>query len=461
MMRRARSTSLAKLGLALAFVSGCRSIGSGTAATDAPDAQASPQATAIAAPLATVTPSADPADPAGVGDAGPPPVPLRGDQPIPGDVPGEHALSGYSVEATLHLADLALPPRGGEGNAATVAAEDAQRKATEPRVLVEMAASRLRWVFASGAFPLLPGTELRARGDRYGYVLLVPAWAGPPGTTSATYAALPPGTLHALLDDRRLDVGPTLGVEVLGRGELGKRPASPSPTAASNVRRIEVVTGAGRALVDFTRHEGLGDGGVLLTRLLLDALGVPPSTRLAQTDELPTRVELRLAPRGQVVFEVASITRRTDLDPSFLATPPLLAEYRENPLRPDPSGLLVSTSDLAAFRSGAVSIAGVDGGEPGGGGSGVSLFNATDRLRYAALDGVPVAWLSPGARVNVPAPRGHYLLQWRTFFGDELSAVESIPVPGVRTLGGLDAGSGVSGTAAPTPAPVAPVPSAP
>ncbi len=86
-----------------------------------------------------------------------------------------------------------------------------------------------------------------------------------------------------------------------------------------------------------------------------------------------------------------------------------------------------------------------------GDGTGVSLFNATDRVRYAALDGVPVAWLGPGARINVPAPRGHYLLQWRTFFGDELSAVESIPVPGVRTLGGLDAGRTPTRTAPPSP----------
>jgi hypothetical protein len=433
---------LAALATAAIAAASCRLTGGGNnAATDTPDAQASPQATAVAAPLATVTPSADPADPAGTTDAGPPPVPLRGDEPIPGDVPAERALAGYSVEAMLRLADLALPPRGGEGNAASLAAEDSQRKATEPRVVVEMAASRLRWVFASGAFPVLPGTELRERADRYGYVLLVPAWAGPPGPTTATYATLAPGTLHALLDDRRLDVGPTLGVEVLGRGDVGKRPVTPP---APSLRRIEVVTGAGRALVDFAHHEGLGDGGILLTRLILDALGVPPSTRMAQTDELPIRVELRVAPRGQIVFEVTSITRRTDLDPSFLATPPALAEYRENPLRPEPSGLLVSPSDLAAFRASSV-------GGPGPDGAGVSLFNATDRLRYAALDGVPVAWLGPGARINVPAPRGHYLLQWRTFFGDELSAVESIPVPSVRTLGGLDAGVTAS---APTPAPV-------
>ena len=444
-MVRVRSlVVLAALATAVTATAGCRFLGGGSATTDTPDAQASPQATAVAAPLATVTPSADPADPTGTTDAGPPPVPLRGDQPIPGDVPAERALSGYSVEATLHLADLALPPRGSEGNAATLAAEDSQRKATEPRVVIEMAASRLRWVFASGAFPVLAGTELRERADRYGYILLVPAWAGPPGTTSATYATLAPGTLHALLDDRRLDVGPTLGVEVLGRGEVGKRSVVPP---VPSVRRIEVVTGAGRALVDFAHHEGLGDGGILLTRLILDALGVPPSTRVAQTDELPTRVELRLAPRGQVVFEVASITRRTDLDPSFLATPPALAEYRENPLRPDPSGLLVSPSDLATFRASAVGGSGTGTGAEA---TGVSLFNATDRLRYAALDGVPVAWLGPGARINVPAPRGRYLLQWRTFFGDELSAVESIPVPSVRTLGGLDAGVTAS---APTPAP--------
>ncbi len=448
MRRRALVTCLSLAGAGGVALIACRSNGSASATGETPDAQASPQASAVAAPLATVTPSAEPADPTGLTDAGLPPVALRGDQPLPADVQGERAVSGYSIEATLHLAELALPPRGGEANAAAAAAEDAQRKATEPRVVVEMGASRLRWVFASGAFPVLPGTELRARADRYGFLLLVPSWAAAGGANSATYATLAPGTLHALLDDRRLDVGPTLGVEVLGRGEVGKR--APSPAPSPSLRRIEVITGAGHALVDFSRHEGLGDGGILLTRLLLDALGVPPSTRLAQPDELPSRVELRVAPRGQIVFEVTAVTRRSDLDPALLATPPALAEYRENPLRPDSSALLVSAADLAGFRAAGGSG---DAGAVEGSGNGVSLFNATDRVRYAALDGVPVAWLAPGARINVPAPRGHYLLQWRTFFGDELSAVESIPIPSVRTLGGLDAGLTPTLTSPPSPPP--------
>jgi hypothetical protein len=67
--------------------------------------------------------------------------------------------------------------------------------------------------------------------------------------------------------------------------------------------------------------------------------------------------------------------------------------------------------------------------------------NSTDELRFAWLDGVPVAWLAPGARETIATLlRGRYTLAWRTFLGDVADPVQTIVVPSTNDLGAPDAG---------------------
>jgi hypothetical protein len=66
--------------------------------------------------------------------------------------------------------------------------------------------------------------------------------------------------------------------------------------------------------------------------------------------------------------------------------------------------------------------------------------NTSDELRFAWLDGAPIAWLAPGARLALPGLlRGRYGFAWRTFLGDAYDAPITINVPGVQTTN--DAGA--------------------
>jgi hypothetical protein len=63
-------------------------------------------------------------------------------------------------------------------------------------------------------------------------------------------------------------------------------------------------------------------------------------------------------------------------------------------------------------------------------------------LRFVSLDGAPVAWVAPGARVELPPiSKGRYAVEWRTFFGDAADPPVNTTVPGTSEAGVLDAGS--------------------
>ena len=116
-----------------------------------------------------------------------------------------------------------------------------------------------------------------------------------------------------------------------------------------------------------------------------------------------------------------SLTRRSDLAASQLAAPPAALAFAPSPPPPLNSETMLTRSELAAFRTGPVDVplsADVDAKAPPPD-SGLVLVNTSYELRFAWIDGVPVAWIAPGAREQLTAlQRGRYVLQWRTFLGD-------------------------------------------
>jgi hypothetical protein len=105
---------------------------------------------------------------------------------------------------------------------------------------------------------------------------------------------------------------------------------------------------------------------------------------------------------------------------------------------------MLGKGDLAALRNGPVDVPvarGPDAGPPPPE-AGLLLSNATDGLRVAWLDGVPVAWVAPGGSVLLPSlVHGRYVLQWRSFLGDAWEAPQTAIVPGRADLGSADLGS--------------------
>jgi hypothetical protein len=130
--------------------------------------------------------------------AAPPPEPMRPDVGLPAEPPGSKELVGLALQAVIRWRDVPLPPKAAEVSA------EGLREAAKLTALawnVEVSESgRMRIVFASHALPLPRGSELRARSDRYGNLVLWP--------NATDYRIAAPGTLRPLLGEQRADVTP-------------------------------------------------------------------------------------------------------------------------------------------------------------------------------------------------------------------------------------------------------------
>ncbi len=410
------------------------------AAVDPPDAAASPQASAEPAPLANVATAAGTTTATTSGaDSGPPPEPLRGDRALTADAPHETVrelgtkdprgsdskeLGGYVMQAVLHAGDGPPAPKGPEVN--TNAIEAARRK-LEARIAIEASQTRARFVL-SGGFVVPQGTELRARVDRYGHLVFLPG--------EDSYRVAEEGALRALFGERRLDVAPLSAAEVTTPGEGARR-------LNLRTRRVDVSTRAAKATLELAAFRAAGDGGALVCRMLRDLVGAPPATVACGNDEIPLHADLRWTTEGALVFDVTSIARRVDLPVQELATPPSTATFVAEPLPISPGDVLLPKGELTAFRNGAIEVPLVsarDAQAPPPA-EGLVLVNASDELRVAWLDGAPVAWVAPGARVPLTALlHGRYALQWRTFLGDAWDPPEQATVPGQSVTGKEAAG---------------------
>jgi hypothetical protein len=432
--RRSRGPRPPLRAVALAvLLAGCRST-----ASDPPDLAASPQAKAEPAPLANVPTAASVSPPTlDEVEAGPPPEPLRTDEPLPADAPRELVRevaprdggtgkeivretreSGVSLQAVLRMGEGPGAPRAAEVNAAAI---EALRRKTETRLAIDLGFARARFE-PSGAFVLPPGTELRARSDRYGHLLL---WPG-----ESTYRVVAAGALRALLGERRLDVAPLSPADVHGSGEGPHR-------LGMRTRRIDVTTRAAKALLEVATFPGAGEGGILLCRFLLDLTSAASSTRACAADEVPLHAELHWTTRGALTFDVVGVNRRVDFTPQDLMAPPASLAFTAAPLPNPGADLLVTRSELGSLRTGPVDLPpqpARDAQAPPD--SGLLLVNSSDELRVAWIDGVPAAWVAPGVRLPLPTMmRGRYLVQWRTFLGDGWEAPDLVIAPGVSEVG--------------------------
>jgi len=390
----------------------CRSNG---APNDTPEKVESPQASAQPALLAvapTTPPSATPMSTSPEG--GPPPSPLRSDEVLSPDSLSREAV-GYTLSAAFRQADVIGPTRAAEVNAAGL---DAARKATELRVGLDLSPTRMRLVVQGHGFVLPADAEIRARADRYGHVIV---WPG-----AASYRPLAPGSMRALLGERRFDVAPITPAEVTPRGEIGRR-------IGIRTHRVDVTTRAAQASFEIGRLDGAGEGGVLLCRLLLDLMNAPPGTSVCAADELPVRTELRWTNHGSLVFELTGALRRTDIPVSTFLVPPQTASFAASPLPVAGVAPMLSPQELAALRTNDVDVP-PNPNVPSD--DALVVVNPSVELRVLFLDGVPVAWAAPNARGELHGLRkGRYVAQWRTFLGDSVEPPIAQTVPGIVQVG--------------------------
>lgn len=390
-----------------ALLVACRNNGSGL---DAPEAPQSPQAEAVPAPLQNATSPASSASPALLAlDGGVAPVPLRGDEPVEADSPPQLPPSkeslGFSMLGVIRLGDIPFAPKGGDVNPAAV---ESARKKAEPFMAIDFSASRLRVVLKGEAYPLPRDTEIRARTDKAGHLAL--------SARGDAYRTLAPGSLRAFIGEGRPDVAPVGPARVTPTNET-------QPHLTFRTKRVEVTTRAAKMNVDIARVADAGEGGILLCRLLLDLANAPPLTPLCGVDDVPLFAEYRWTGGGSLSFNALSLSRRTDLAPSTLLTPPAAAVFGAMALQAGVYRYL-TPAELASIHSGEGRAAGL-----------LTLTNNSDGLRFVWVDGLPVAWLSPRTGIGIDGiEQGKVQVVWRTFLGDLIDPAQSVSIPGASQI---------------------------
>ena len=217
--------------------------------------------------------------------------------------------AGYSLTGTMHIA-LLPPLTRGEG--AVQSALEAARKKTETRLDLDLSGSRLRVAIAGGGFLLAEGSELRARWDQYGHILLMPGLSW--------YRIVAPGAMRALLGERRLDVLP-LGEVVLTRSGEGQR------RLGYRTRKVIAETRVGKAILEVARLADAGEGGALMCRLFIDLLAGYPGTPVCGSEDVPLHAEFTWSNRGGLVFDATSVVRKLDIPAASLSAPPPAAAF--------------------------------------------------------------------------------------------------------------------------------------
>jgi hypothetical protein len=150
---------------------------------------------------------------------------------------------------------------------------------------------------------------------------------------------------------------------------------------------------------------------------------------LCSDSEVPLHVELRWTLRGTLIVDAVSILRRLDIPAATMASPPTTSRFALEPLPRGGASLFLTPSEIAALR-------------PGGDTAKLVLLNSTDDARIAWVEGIPFAWVAPGARIEAPSfPKAKVTVEWRTFLDDgERLAPQVITLPGATETGGSDAG---------------------
>jgi hypothetical protein len=374
----------------------------------------SPNASVLPAPLA-VGPKSMPRDaghpaPEGSSDAGAPepPRPLREDDVFASEVELRPA-PGVSLEARFRWLEPA-PPRSPEGNADALARA---RDKTAFDVSIEASSlGRLRLGFRSRSFPFPPGTEIRAREDRYGHVLVWPGGAG--------YTPLPAGTLRATLAEARVDAAPLAEPSPIvgGAGSLLGLPT----------QKYKLETSVGRLELEQAVVPAAGAAGALLCRTLLELVAVGPESSACRAESLPLRAEYFWASGARFEFEVGKLTKRAELAVEGLAVPPPGSAPRRGELPGPPFVVLVEEHELSDFRT--RPLAPSSKPDPSAPKLGLVFQNRADSPRYLLVDGVPVLWLRADAEWRLSGLKlGRYSVQARDFFGAQSSQLRTVELP--------------------------------
>lgn len=381
----------------------------------------SPNASVLPAPLVKPAPKPEPREgehlpsaTAADGVTAEPPRPIREDDVLASEAE-LRASPGLALEARLRWLEPP-PPRSPEGNSDALARA---REKTAFDIALELSPlGRLRVGLGSRAFAFPLGTELRARDDRYGHILVWPR--------RESYTPLAPGTLRALLSEVRADVAPLADAAVISSGS-GSLLGFPT-------RRQRLETSVGRLELEQATLPAAGSAGTLWCRLLVELLAVAPESTACGTDWVPLRAEYVWTSGARFELEVTKVAKRSELAIDGLLVPPATAAARRGELPELPFVSLLDERELGELRVRALPPA----NKPDANAPKVGLLfqNRSDAPRYLLVDGVPLVWLRADAEWLVTGLKtGRYTVQARDFFGAEATPARVVELPVRFTVG--------------------------
>ncbi len=387
------------------------------------DAGASPNASILPAPLATEaapelldagtfvkqSPVGDPSSRPDAGPPPPPPEPVR-NEPLPADSVSGREASGVTLQAAFRWRDVPAPLRAPEVSAEGL--REAQKLTALTWKIDLSEAGRMRAVFTSHALFLPVRSEIRARADRYGHVVVWP--------NAALYRVIPPGALRALFGDRRVDVTPLVIAVARPQGE-GRR-------LGHSTRKIELASSLGTLKLELARVPEAGEGGPLLCRALVELIGVDPKVPTCQAGEVPLSAAYAWQEGGGVGFEVSALAKQADLGAQGLLTPPPSAGFTPSGLPTVLNDIFLTRDELSGLRNTAIPLP--PPSDPAVPSDGFVAINHTDQLAYLLLDGIPVVAVPAASERYVVGPlRGRYVTQFRTFLGETVDPPQTVELP--------------------------------
>lgn len=403
------------------------------------DAGASPNATIVPAPLATDAPEVDASAPVDAGAAGipvdsagrmilpdggaPPPEPFRTDAPIAAENVTLKDVGGVTLEGSWRWRDVPAPPKAPEVSAEGIREAVKQTALTWKIDLAE--SGRMRIEFTSNALPLPVHSEIRQRLDRYGSLILWP--------NATQYRIIPAGALRTVMGERRVDITPLSTSSPKRQGDGRKLGVA--------TKKLEVSSNLGSVKLEVGKVPDAGEGATLLCRAFIELIGIDPRSPVCAAGEVPLVAQFAWTNGGGVMFEVTSIGKRTDFPLNALLVPPPGATFATAGLPEVPQMIFLTREALVAFRTGPLTLPPVtDSNIPG---EGFTAFNHTDVLQYLLVDGVPVVAVPPASDRYVIGPqRGRYVVEWRTFLGEEIGPPKNVEMPARLVVGNApDAGA--------------------
>jgi hypothetical protein len=273
---------------------------------------------------------------------------------------------------------------------------------------------RMRLVLSSRGYAFEKGTELRARVDLLGHVLVWP--------DESQYRILPAGTLRSLFQEGLADVGPVLATSV--------KPAGTGHWLDWETERVSLTNPFGHLVIDQSTNPAAGVSGRLLCRWLLEFISAEPSTSVCQTDMVPVRAQFEFAGGGKLEFVATQVSKKQEYGASSISVPPSGASFNPRDLprsSPTTNALLAEHRSRTSTRN--VSV-------PPAKATGLVAANHTLGLRVLFIDGVAAAWLMPGEERSMPELLpGSYTVAWRDFLGLAIEAPKSVTLPARIAVG--------------------------